>query len=183
MKRMFLVSLLILSLGMLLAACGDTPTSNPGGDTAPASSGTPSTASISNSSGTASTAGTAATKSATTPDTASSSANATVKQMVLSRDDAAKDVTTSFSPKDNSFYCIVELDKPVSNVTFKFVWTAVDAGGEQNYKILEKTVDAKADEKYYTGTVKLNKDWPTGKYRVDFYANDTLDKSLSFNVQ
>lgn len=163
-----LLGCLILNLGLLLAACGETDTAtNIAGGT----------------SGAISTTGAAAGSTALATGGAANGANVSVKRMILSRDNTTRDTTTSFSPKDNPLYCIVELNQAVNSVTFKFVWTAVDAGGAQDYKLLEKSVDAKAGETFYNATAKLDKDWPTGSYRVDFYANDVLSKSLNFMVQ
>jgi len=159
-----LAGCLVLSLGLLLAACGETDTAT-------------------NTSGSTISTGAANGSTALATGGAAVGANVSVKRIVLSRDNTIRDTTTSFSPKDNPLYCIVELNQAVSGMTFKFVWTALDAGGAQNFKLLEKSLDAKAGDKLYTATVKLDKDWPTGNYQVDFYANDVLSKSMIFTVQ
>ncbi len=168
---MILVGCLVLSLGLLLAACGETEiaTNNPDSTTG----------AVNITGGANATAGSiaVATRGAAT------GANVSIKRMILSRDNTTRDTTFSFSPKDNPLYCIVELNQAVNSATFKFIWTAVNVGGAQDYKLLEKSVDAKAGEILYTATAKLDKDWPTGNYRVDFYANDILSKSLNFMVQ
>lgn len=90
--------------------------------------------------------------------------------------------TTVYS-QDAIFYAMVDLKNAPDDTKLKAVWTAVDAEEtEKNFMITET--------EYTTGDglvhFQLENEeflWPVGQYKVDIYLNDTLDKTLTFEVQ
>ena len=91
--------------------------------------------------------------------------------------------TTVFSP-DQNFYCVVELANAPSETTVKGVWTAVEAEGvDPNFVIDEAEVSTDEDEDIVTLSLQSDNLWPAGKYKVDLYLNDKLDRTLEFQVQ
>jgi len=106
---------------------------------------------------------------------------ANFKSAYLATDEAGKNQTTVFS-QDQPFYAIVDLKNAPDDTTVKAVWTAV--------AVQDTAANTKIDE--YTITTgdalipfSLTNDslWPTGKYKVDLYLNDTLKQTLEFEVQ
>jgi hypothetical protein len=61
------------------------------------------------------------------------------------------------------------------------VWTAVNVEGVDPEFVIDETTLTSGD-----GTLhfQLSNDflWPAGTYKVDLYLNDTLDQTLTFNV-
>jgi hypothetical protein len=92
--------------------------------------------------------------------------------------------TSTFSPTDNPFYCVVKVENTSAGATLKGVWTAVDAGGAQNQQIATKTLNLDAGKNYTAHfDLSLTNNLPTGSYKFDIYLNDTLAKTLNFTVQ
>jgi len=98
------------------------------------------------------------------------------------KDDKAVDVTSVYTPKDNPFNCVVNLNNPKTDTKVKAVWSIVDAGGTQNDPILDKEVTTPNRESVINFTLTYAKDWPTGKYKVELYLNGKLDRTIEFSV-
>lgn len=114
-----------------------------------------------------------------------SSGPVTVESVTLNKDDGsgkAGDVVTSFSPTDHNFYTVVKLNRLDVGLKVKLSWVAVDAAGQTaNTVVAEKEFSALVGNEI-DGNVSLPNDWPTGKYRLNIYLNDTLAKSVDFTV-
>ena len=95
----------------------------------------------------------------------------------------AVDPTTSFKPQDNPFHLVIKIDNAEDGTRVRTVWTAVDAGGEKDATIDEVVYTTKGSEDVVHATLSLPGDWPEGRYRVDVYLNDNLDKAIDFSVQ
>jgi len=93
------------------------------------------------------------------------------------------DETTTFEPGDRTIHCVAELNKAKRGTQVKLVWKAVDVEGEKNGDI--KTIDytTKSFENKVHGHLTLSYDWPKGKYRVELYINDNLDKTIDYSVE
>lgn len=63
------------------------------------------------------------------------------------------------------------------------VFTAVDAGGEKNFKILENEVELGTLMNTATFTAKLDQGFPAGSYKFDVYLNGKLLKTQNYKVQ
>ncbi len=97
------------------------------------------------------------------------------------KDANGKNPATTFEPSD-TFYAVVDLANAPDDTTVKAVWTAVAADGvAPNHVIDEATLTSGG------GTLQFNltndKMWPAGKYKVDLYLNDKLDRTLEFEVK
>ncbi len=88
--------------------------------------------------------------------------------------------TTVFA-QDQVFYCIVELKNAPDDTQVKAVWTAVDVEGYDPNTYLDETVLTGGDNTL-TFQISNNSLWPVGRYKVDLYLNDTLDRTLEFEV-
>lgn len=103
-------------------------------------------------------------------------------------DDSKKEAVnpaTTFSPTDNPIYSVVKMENVVANTKVTGVLTVVDAAGQQNRELAR--VDQQIPSEGSTATVNfkysLDKNWPTGKYKVDILINGTLDKTVEFSMQ
>ena len=115
-----------------------------------------------------------------------SASTATITSAELARgyaDGKATDTTSTFAPSDPSLHYVVTLSGAPDDTKVKAVWTIVDAGDGQ-FK------DQKLDESVLqSGSAVLNftlaakQAWPVGKYKVDLFLNDKLDRTTDFLVQ
>jgi hypothetical protein len=98
-------------------------------------------------------------------------------------DGQATDATTTFSPSDTPLHYVVTLANAPDDTSVKAVWTAVDAGDGQikDQKIDETVLSSGSGVLNFTLAAK--QEWPVGKYKVDLYLNDKLDRTAEFNVQ
>jgi hypothetical protein len=106
---------------------------------------------------------------------------ANIKDAYMSTDVDGTNKTTAYAP-DAIFYAQVDLANAPDDTKLKAVWFAVKAEGvEANYQI-EETEFTSGDGLVH---FQLSKDsaWPAGQYKVDLYMNDTLAKTLTFDVQ
>lgn len=110
-----------------------------------------------------------------------SASTASIKEAKMARDNEGTQPTTTFSPTD-TFYCVAELANAPDDTKVKASWTAVEVDGEQPNTSIDQ-----AELTSGSGTLHFklsnNGPWPAGKYKVDLYLNDKLDKTLEFSVQ
>lgn len=94
------------------------------------------------------------------------------------------EVPNVFAPNDGPFHLEVVIANAPVDTRVKAVWTAVDAAGADNEKIDEKeiktTMNLAETIDFY---LELPKEWPTGKYKVELYLNDALDRAVDFTVE
>jgi len=91
--------------------------------------------------------------------------------------------TTSFLTSDRTVHCVIELNKAKRGTKVRFIWKAVDVQGSKNEEI--KTIDYTTNsfENKVRGHLTLPKDWPPGKYRVEVYINESLDKTIDYTME
>jgi hypothetical protein len=103
----------------------------------------------------------------------------------LARDDGAGRAgqrVTGFRSKDNPLHCVASLNKPREGVRVRFVWVAVDAGGERERVLANAEYVTRAGESRADGVASLPREWPRGRYRVQVLLGGRVVKSLDFNV-
>lgn len=103
----------------------------------------------------------------------------------LARDDGAGRAgqrVTGFRSKDNPLHCVASLNKPRAGVRVRFVWVAVDAGGERERVLADAEYVTRAGESRADGVASLPREWPRGRYRVQVMLNGRVVKTLDFNV-
>jgi hypothetical protein len=115
-----------------------------------------------------------------------SASTASITSAELARgyaDGKATGSSTTFAPSDTPLHYVVTLGSAPDDTKVKAVWTIVDAGDGQ-FK------DQKLDEtELQSGSGVLNftlagkQEWPVGKYKVDLFLNDKLDRTADFLVQ
>jgi hypothetical protein len=120
-----------------------------------------------------------------------STSTANIKSAQLARgyqDGKAVGTTNTFAPTDNPLHCVVEVANAPGGTRVKSVWTAVDATGLDGVAHKDQRIDEKEFSTTDTGSVidfTLSNDaqWPVGRYKVDIYLNDKLDRTLEFEVR
>jgi hypothetical protein len=106
---------------------------------------------------------------------------ANISEATLAKDPDGTQPTTTFT-QDEVFYCVVELANAPDDTKVKASWTAVEAEAMAPDFLIDEAELTSGDG---TLTFDLTNDslWPVGKYKVDLYLNDKLDRTLEFQVQ
>jgi hypothetical protein len=123
-------------------------------------------------------------------DSADSENEVTIEKLTLVRDTGKEfKPVKKFKPTD-TFGALVQLSEAKEGTKVKGVWTAVDAGGMENKKILEKTIDMTADAMKSVKnpsrvdfTLSHDDPYPTGDYKFEVYLNGELADSIEFAIE
>jgi hypothetical protein len=110
-----------------------------------------------------------------------SASTAKISDAEMARDYDGSDPTTVFA-QDETFYCVVELTNAPDDTPVKASWVAVEVEGvEANTFIDEAELTTGSETLHFE--LSNNGLWPLGKYKVEIYLNDKLDRTLEFIVQ
>jgi hypothetical protein len=90
--------------------------------------------------------------------------------------------TTVYS-QEAIFFAMVDLKNASDDTRLKAVWTVVDAQDTEKNLMLMETETTAGDGLVHFQLENTEYLWPVGQYKVDIYLNDTLDKTLAFEVQ
>ncbi|MBX3037723.1 MAG: E3 ubiquitin protein ligase [Anaerolineales bacterium] len=89
---------------------------------------------------------------------------------------------TSYSPSQD-FFVSFDLNDAPNNITVKSVWYAVDVNDIEPNTIISEYEDNFGNGSYYFQLwINGGGEWPTGKYKVEIYLNDTLEATEYFSV-
>jgi hypothetical protein len=97
-----------------------------------------------------------------------------IKSIWLALDDGmgkAGKMVSGFKPDNNPLHCVVRLSRAKVGTKVKFIWTAIDAGGMKNYKIITLQYVTKPWEDLVDGQINIPSAWPSGKYKVEASIN------------
>ncbi len=99
----------------------------------------------------------------------------------LTADENGGGQTSEFT-SGQTFYAIAKLANAPDDTKVKAVWYAVAVDGVDPNTQLDSAEMTGGDQ---TLTFKLTNSnlWPEGKYKVELYLNDKLDKTLEFSVK
>ncbi len=115
---------------------------------------------------------------------------ANIPQAVLAKDvkgDTFEPVepTSTFSTDQAVIHLVVTVANAPSDTKVKSVWTVVDVGdaAPANTKIdeAEVTMDGSRNV-HFTLSTPSSGAWPMGKYKVDVYLDDKLDRTLEYTI-
>jgi hypothetical protein len=115
---------------------------------------------------------------------------ANITQAVLAKDVKGDnfepvDPTSTFSTEQPIINLVVSVANAPSETKVKTVWTAVDVGdaapADTKIDEAELTMDASGNA-HFTLSLPNSGVWPVGKYKVDVYLNDKLDRTLEYIV-
>lgn len=111
-----------------------------------------------------------------------SASTAHIQEAKMARDDQGAQPTTTFAPTDTTFFCNVDLANAPDDTKIKAIWTAVQVDGVDPDTLIDQTELTSGSGALH---FKLTTDsvWPGGKYKVELYLNDKLDRSVEFQVQ
>lgn len=109
---------------------------------------------------------------------------AKISDVKMAKDPDGTQPTTTYA-QDEPFYCVGALASAPDDTKVKAIWTAVEVDGvEPNLNLGEKELTTGgADTFNFSYINEEGKIWPTGKYKVDLYLNDKLDRTLEFQVE
>lgn len=107
---------------------------------------------------------------------------ANIKSAALSAYESGSPETTVFRQDDFTVYCIVQLANAPSDTVVKAVWTAVDVEDIDPNTLIDESSLTSSDAEL-TFDLTNNQLWPVGRYKVDLYLNDKLDRTLEYRVQ
>ena len=110
-----------------------------------------------------------------------SASTANITDAYTARSENGEYQQTAVFAQEDVFYAIIEVANAPDDTVAKAMWYAVEAEGvDPNYMIAEAE---------YTGGGEITFDltnndmlWPAGKYKVEIYLNDELEKTLEFSV-
>jgi hypothetical protein len=106
---------------------------------------------------------------------------ANIQSAKMARDYDGTDPTMVFD-QDDTFYCIVDLANAPDGTVVKASWVAAEVEGVDPDTFIDE-----AELSTGSGSVHfdLSKNglWPVGKYKVDIFLNDQLERTLEFTVQ
>ena len=125
------------------------------------------------------------TNQATPEPTRRANADVFVERIYMAKDDDGKpgEETTSFAAGDRTIHCVAELNKARKGTKVRFVWKAVDVPGSPSEEIKAIDYTTNSFENKIRGHLTFPRDWPVGKYRVEVYINDGLDKTIDYTIE
>jgi len=111
--------------------------------------------------------------------------NATLSKDVQGDAFEPVDPTTAFPTDQPVIHLVAKVANAPEGTKVKSVWTAVDVGdvAPANTKIAETEIVLNSDgNAHFTLSIPTSGAWPAGKYKVDVYLNDKLDRTLEYTV-
>lgn len=100
----------------------------------------------------------------------------------MATDEEGTNRTNAFG-QDAVFYAMVDLKNAPDDTKLKAVWSVVDAEETDPNLLLNETEITSGDALVHFQLENTDYLWPKGQYKVDIYLNDTLDQTLTFEVQ
>lgn len=104
---------------------------------------------------------------------------ASISNAKLASDSAGATETTVFK-SDQTFYYIVNLANAPDSTKVKAVWYKIDDAGTAA-QFVEKEIVGGGSPITFNAT--NSNPWPAGKYKVELYLNDKLDRTQEYTVQ
>jgi hypothetical protein len=115
------------------------------------------------------------------PQPTPQSALPNIADAFLARDEAGSERTELFTPED-VFYAFIELADAPPETSTRAVWIAVETPLDEPNSVIDEVelVEGSGNHSFYLTSDQL---WAPGKYKVDFYVNGNLERTLGFFVQ
>ncbi len=103
--------------------------------------------------------------------------------MALDHNGQPGESSEGFGPDDRRIHSVAKLKAAPPGTKVRFSWWIVSAQGAENEKLQDLDYTTKQADEVVHSHVGLPNDWPPGKYKVDVYVNDSLDKTINFTVE
>jgi len=94
--------------------------------------------------------------------------------------DSANVVETAVFKADQPFYDVVSIANAPDTTKVKAVWYAISDAGAPTQLVEKEIVGSNTP---ITFSATNANPWPVGKYKVEIYLNDKLDRTQEFSVQ
>ena len=88
----------------------------------------------------------------------------------------------TFTSKDLTLYCIVDLRNAPQNTIVQATWTAVQVTGMKPNEVFDRTLKTSGSDRLVFELWRTIP-WPEGHYKIDISLNGELDRTLEFDVQ
>ena len=93
----------------------------------------------------------------------------------------AKDVQVAFSPKDKIVYCVLGLDNPAPDKSFKFVWSLYNTATRQRSEVYTQELGNQS-AKIFASKLSAPSGLTVGFYEVEVFIDGRSRKHLKFPV-
>jgi hypothetical protein len=103
--------------------------------------------------------------------------------MARADQDQPGEPTSRFAVADHTIFCIVRLNTARVDTKVKFVWKAVEVEGADSGEFMTVDYVTKPIENRVDGHVKLPRDWPKGKYRVEVSINGGSARTADYTIE
>jgi hypothetical protein len=116
----------------------------------------------------------------------SATSSGAISDVHMAKDDGKGDPgeeSDVFDGKDRTIHCVVKLGDSKSGTKMRFSWWVVEANDTKNEKIRDIDYTTRALENVVHAHLTAPRDWPPGKYRVEVYVNDNLEKTVGYTVE
>jgi len=115
------------------------------------------------------------------PQPTPESALPNISDAFMARDEAGSERTELFAPED-VFYAFIELADAPPETSTRAVWIAVETPLDEPNSVIDEVelVEGSGNHSFYLTSDQL---WAPGKYKVDFYINGSLERTLGFFVE
>ena len=107
---------------------------------------------------------------------------ANIENAWMATDADGNNPATVFS-QEAVFFAVVDLKNAPDDTKLKAVWTVVNAEDTDPNLVINETEFTSSDALVHFQLENTDYLWPIGQYKVDIYLNDTLDRTLTFEVQ
>lgn len=91
-------------------------------------------------------------------------------------------VGTVFGPQDNPLHCVVSVVRANKGTRVEIKWIAVDAGGQQNYTLLDRNLELDGHQSTVDAFLSLKDPWPSGSYKIEIRLDGQLARNLPFTI-
>jgi hypothetical protein len=91
--------------------------------------------------------------------------------------------TTVFAPDDLEIQLVVNVANAPDDTQVKAVWSIVDVAGHEPAVLYESPVTLNSGQNVAHFSLTNDQPWPAGKYKVEIYLDDKLDKTVEYQVE
>lgn len=107
-----------------------------------------------------------------------------VEEITITPDESGSpgDATERLKPNDNPFHAVIQLNQSGGGVVVKMELTAVETTEGNGISVVTESKELGGINNQADFTISLPRSWPTGKYRVDAFLNDSLSLSKEFQI-
>jgi len=95
----------------------------------------------------------------------------------------AVDATNVFAAENQEIHLVVKVGNAPDDTNVKAVWSLVAVAGQEPAVLYESPLTLNSGETVAHFTLSSAQPWPAGKYKVEVYLDDKLDRTLEYEVK